>query len=584
LLIKVLYFLPSKKQELESLLDEWKNEFHQFHISSDAKFDLGKICIRHQKYELGVELLYNCLMQNYNKYKLEYFGQSTIWSNSNWASPLMKLKKVELNTFVSVIITDDKGERKELFEVNETNLQCNKIVQAIFEKKLGEEIKLENSGFILNKISKTIKIANIAHKYVGMIWKICEEFDNPEENGLEGVALSLPKTKDNFLAEVNKIFMENFGLEGDLQNIRIKENERKYYNREISFTELLKQTGFHNKVLDYYHTLTQQDKGLVIMPIGSYEKIEISTSNKFVLDFTSLLLLKPLSEKYATVILPNNKFIISQYLVTYLENKLFEVENEKDMRMSLNITSQSVIPFLHKDEDKQNNINYVKSLLVWITENCEIKVSPKKLEYFEKQELFYEEDWYQNYMFDTLLLINEPNIILLSDDSFLYNMMQSGHIYTVSLEYFLQQTQPEIFTEKLLPYLIERNYLGITINSKNMIREFEKNKGKILMNGQTTSFDNCINILSFNYNYYINISEEVVKFLKYLYSDSSLGITYRQGTSRKVLYSFLKNMPEREVMANGLKFYAQYHFNLLGEHKDNVINDIDFAMDIIRRS
>lgn len=591
-LIQALHFQGNRELDIVMYIQKWQDGFLNYNISWETKFSLGHICLVYKQYDIALTLLYGALKENYDFHKKRYLDLMLLWDNTEWAKQFRDLEKVEKDTFVQVIISVNNEEievgdedRIKLFEINETNLKTNNIVKAIFGKSKNDVIEIPNNGFLLNTPKKTITIKNIAHKYVGVLWKIFKEFDNPEENGIRGVAFSLPKTADNFIAGVNEFFIKNFGLEGDLQNIKIKENTALYYQRRIGFTELLRKIGNSQRVLETYDFLTSNaGEGFVVLPLSDYNHIQIEQNTKFVADFTTILLLRTISETYP--VLPPQKIVISQHLITYLNNQIFEEENNLEVKMSMNVNSAGVMPYFHRKEDKIQKIDSIKNLVNWLLANCEIKVSSLILDYYRNQdELEYEEiDLYKDYLLDTMLLANENNVILLSEDTIFSTLVNKNFICSISLEYFLQQTQPEIFAEKLLPYLIEHNYLGITINAKSMIQELEKNKGKILINGQKNSFNNCINMLSFNHNYYEGIAEEVIKFLKYLYCDGSLPIQYRQNISQKILSSFLKHIPNKYGIIQLLNSLIETYFNLLGEHKDNVISDIDFAMDIIRRS
>lgn len=331
------------------------------------------------------------------------------------------------------------------------------IFDKLVEKKVGESFILQDT---MTRKDVKYKIIGIHHKYDILLEKINKEAETPELTGIPMKAFHL--TKGGSVDEWNKQLMELFGESGDERNTFIEKEFSQYKTNIISFLQLTRSV-FNDDILDSYMTVTNSPQlGIRIIPNNAFQKesneqpIEI-----FCLDLATLILFSELPK--SPKISFNKKFIISQHTFEYIDRLLTFIQNEKQSKLSLNITSNGVVPFFNQEGFHKQKIEILKNCVDWIKQNCEILTSVEKLNFLVNIQGDGSDvnSLVLSYI-DTLSLTAEHKAILVSDEKIAFGIFHnSGQI--VSSECYLKNHCDDLSDDLLYEFLSTKNLIGIHV-------------------------------------------------------------------------------------------------------------------------
>jgi len=556
------HILSLYKLKKSELLDFLNDNLFNFDFRWKQKFVLARICIENKKSELGLELFYRQTVDSNNPIiKQNYFILTTLIEDRKdipWPS------QVEVDTWVRITTESDQG----LIRVNEETIKSNWIAKAVLGLKLNESTNVTDP--LTHKKNKVTAV-QIFDKYSGLAAEIAEEIGKSE---FTGMGIRSIKFGSASTEEITKALIEAFGEAGDRDKIRRDEAFKKYYSGEYSFTELVRSIS-RDKVLQTLSYLTSsQSDGFRVIPIRDFNNFQINHQNEFVIDFTSLPILKYISENTPNVL--KHKYIISQFAIELLENELTEARSMQEEGMSVHITSSNVIPSMHPPGYKQHAIETLGKILKWINDNCEIRQSKEKLDMIlQHPKMIRENDLYYNYFIDTMFIAIGRTLI--SDDS-LHTRNFRTLYPTVSLEYYLNFFYKENFNQSMLPVLIQNHYVGIRLNHPAIRSEFKKT-----FYGGKSTFHYCLENLPFSVNHDVTVFNEALDFIKYIYSEE-MPLSHKKETSQKVLVQALKTYPNPLNLRKNLINEIYTRFHLLQLYLPEVHDDFTVAFDILYKT
>ena len=555
-----LYKLNKDKQ-LKKLLNE--NLFNK-NFNWKQKFNLARICIEKNKKLLGLELFYQETIKNGANspmLKQSYFVLTTIIGDRDeipWPEVVVvgTVAKVKSNQEENLIIIDESSKSE------------NWLVKHIIGLRSGDSIKIDDP---LTHKKVEVTIVNIFDKYSGLAAKIADEVG---KSNFTGMGIRSVSFENSNAESINKALIEAFGEAGDKDKIRTDQAFKKYYNRQISFSELVRVVP-RGGVLEIYDYLTsKQSQGFLVIPIRDFNNVQINEDTEFVIDFTSLPILMKVSEDFAGII--KHKFVISQCAIELIENELAEAKAMQENRMVVSITSSGVRPTLYPPDYKEHHILTLQKILIWVNDNCETKISKDKLDMIlQRPDLVKENDLYHNYFIDTIFLSQGRTLI--SDDR-IHNIEFKSHYLTVSLEYYLRYFYKDSFRKDILPILIQNHYIGIRLEAESILKEFKKP-----FYGGVNTFHYCLENLPFSVNHDTTVFNEALDFVKAIYTEQ-MPLDIKKEISQKVLVNALKHYPNLFDLKKNLINEINSRFSLLQIHLPNVLGDFTAAFAILNSS
>ncbi len=556
------YFIYSlfKKGNKEGLIPLLTDELLNQKFSRNQKFEIARICALNEKLQLGLELCYRETIQNYD---------SPVLKQNYIAFLLHHPRTTDWPDIVSEgtwILIEHLG-KQELLEITPLAIKENTYAA----KAMG--LKVKDSYHVKAPFKSDpdqITILHIYDRYSGLFNKILKE---TESSNVTGLGFTTFKFDSSDPQSFIQMLVKEFGQDGDQRKKTHDDAFRDYDLGKISFTELVR--TLNNKLLDVFLKLTGPfSNGFRTVPLPVFKGIKLDPKNEYVIDLTSLLMLEQLSEKYPG--LNVQKFIISQYAIEIIENELHEAKLYGESRATLTITSKQAVPYFEEPEVTRSHIQKLKQLLEWIKNHCEIKFSTDKLNMSLKHpEIIREDDLYYNYMIDTVFLSQGRTLI--SDDLFHYQKFAQSY-QTISLEFYLIHTHEERYRSDLLPYLIEKHYVGIRINANDIKREFKK-----LQYGGKSTYDYCLENLPFAINQDTTILNDCAEFAKYIYLEP-IALDVKKQYTQKVFVHCLRNFPDPLWLKKGFPSLLLNQFQLmLPEYQHSVLDDALAALQILNR-
>lgn len=555
-----LYKLNEDKQ-LDTLLND---DLFKTSYNWKQKFLLSKICIEKGKKILGLELFY----------------QETILNGSN--SPILKQNYFILTTTIGdrvdiplpelvesgTVARVRTNQEEILLGIDEKSKIENWLVNRILGLRKGDSVKITDP--ITHK-RIDVTVVHIFDKYSGLAAQIADEVG---KSNFTGMGIRSVRFENSNVESISKALIDAFGELGDKEKIKKDEAFKKYYNRQISFTELVRSVS-RDEVLEVYsHLTSNQSQGFLVIPLCNFNNIRIKEDVELVIDFTSLPLLMKISEDFEGLI--QHKFVISQFAIELVENKLAEAKTIQEDGMVVSITSSGVRPTLYPPGYKEHRVSTLQKILVWIKNNCETRISKDKLDMIiQKPDLVKETDLYHNYFIDTIFISHGRTLI--SDDR-IHNTNFKAHYLTVSLEFYLQYFYSDSFKMDLLPILIHNHYVGLKLNSDSIMSEFKKP-----FYGGVNTFHYCLENLPFSVNHDVTIFNEVLDFIKAIYVEE-MPLYFKKETSQKVLVNALRHYPNLLHLKKNLIDEINSRFSLLQIYIVDVLDDFTVAFDILNNS
>ncbi len=412
--------------ELETFINENKATFFKFSFSQLQDFiqELDKYVFFKP---LQIELLYPFAKDDANIIAKEQY-------HITWLMNAKNKIYTEIEKGYYVILR--KNDEQIILELTEINISQNP-----FGKKVFKEKPMVNSIFSFeNQYTREVEeysISQITDKFGALFFTISEEirkkklmgaatqsFQIEENEGVEGLLKVIGKL-DN--GEYNK------------HQEKIKQKAEVYKRGEESFTNFVRIN--EDNAIQAYLKLVFEEKCFKVVPLPDFLHIPYLQNTEYVLDNTAILLFFELSERLGLNF--QHKFTIS-----FLTKHNFEKSS-----ILVNLIPRS-------DEEKKH---YIPKLLKWIEQNCVVKPVREKLDILNELQEGTEEknDDYFNYLIETMLLSNNnPNAILISDDTMFYETMYQNSS-VVSTEYYFALHFKDIFINQILPVLTELNYKGI---------------------------------------------------------------------------------------------------------------------------
>ena len=445
-----------------------------------------------------------------------------------------------------------------------------------FSKKLlghrtGDIISVDRP---ITKVIDRIKIIRIMDKYLNLHDKILEEAHNDPHSGL---GMQSFKFEDNSPDGIKNTLTSLFGGDGTL----VKQNKeaafKKYYNYNISFSEIVLQ-NFNSDYIGGYYFLVNNKEGFTITPRFYFPELNINTEKrKYLLDFSTIPILYQIDNELHIEF--DSKFLISIGTKEYYKNYLKREKKEKAKeRMSVEVLHDKVFRHIITVDDTEKNIHFIESVLNWIDKNCIEVSSSKKLDYTRKlgndnkenQGLF-------NLIIENISIVTESSSrILLTDDSIYYKFSPIANGVVISSELFLKSHQSNILSTD--DVFIKNRYIGFEMTSESLITEYKK-----MLKNQSNFYSHCLGNISLRLIPNQRTIETAITFLKNISLENLIPEESYILECSKVLVNLLSGQRDLEFYILTEKIIRK-EFRLMGLKLNTMLKCLKDAKSIIDRA
>jgi hypothetical protein len=431
------------------------------------------------------------------------------------------------------------------------NNNSDTLYNDLLEHKVGDIISLR--GGMANK-SYQIRILRIMDKYLYLHDKILKEAKQPPIlSGLPLESFSFSSTEPQKMMEE---LISLFGKNGEEEKMRRETAFKNYYNRTLSFSEIIIQI-YRNDYLGGYTNLVHEQSGIVILPLSIYQTLpQQPQATNFVIDFSTLIILHKIT-KEQNVTYPN-KFLVSTFIVDMIKQKLRAIKEEPKSEMSLDVTTEGVAKYQMPENMQQSNISYLESLLKWIEINCESIVSTRVIEFKRNITLEHEQEGFIDYILNTILIREDKQALLLTDDMVYVKFNMLPLQFSISSEKYIKgilgDEHPALFE------FVKNKYKGFSISTQQLINEFNKKA-----ESQDNYYANCLENVS------MISSLPCLQFIKAIVQ-SQLNEEQQKFEIRDVFFNLLKNGPlgTKIIQSFEMLLYVEFYYS---QEKYNFVCD-----------
>lgn len=535
-------------EELAELFKEFEFKFYG-HVHN-----VSKVLIENGFYKIALDIIYKKAIDNGNiQARMDYF-----FATMQMPEGIIQEKDIiEIGSHVKFSIEN---------EVKFIEVQLgNSFAEKLIGHKKGEMINMERP---MVKNIDSIIILRIMDKYLCLHDEILEEV---KTNPYSGFPMQSIEFKDTSPEGLNKTFIEIFGAEGTIQKQRHDDTFKKYYNFNLSFTELIIQI-YNSDYLGGYYNLVSYKDGITQIPLVYYPKNISIKDSEIVIDFSSLLILYQISREHNVSF--QNKFLITKGVVEYIRAFLKKERLEPKEKMSLNITNDRVTANQIPENASESNVVYLEKLLSWIDSNCIETIVASKLDLIRKLDGKIKNETFMNLIIENVSLVMEKeNRIILTDDSIYFKFYPIQSRKTISSELYVKSTFPG--NENCLVEFVKNKYIGHTFHSNILLQEFNKK-----IKDQPNNFAHCINntalrLIPSKYTIFT-----IISFLKQIAMNPLITNELFKQQATNAFVNLLKGQSEAKPYRI-TELLIRKEFELLGTKLDLIIESFNSALVIM---
>ena len=527
---------------------------------TDTNFALkvANVLLHHQYYQESLDIVYSQAKDSTNLVaRLNY-----IHLTSQMPEGLLKdYEEVKVGMYLKYSVDGIN----EIIQINDKNSKESELLRAAIGRKKGETFTLFAP---ISRKSSTVIIIRIMDKYLSLFEEILQQASNPHS----GLGLEMASFDGYSKENIEKFLIEMLGVSGEeTKNIR-ERNFLEYASGMISFSQLARSNFDFNFIATYYYLTESQKSCYNIAPVKYYaNQIDLS-HGKIVIDIPTGILLFELTKHTP---LTFGKFIIPPSLISEISYQIHKAESEVNAKMSISVEATRVVPFFYSDEFHQQRIEHLNSILQWFRDNCIQEEPVEKIDLIRKLR---EKEQFEpsfNYIVDLLVLSRRNNYILLTDDSFFFQLIPPVSGETISSELYLTSMYPSD-TDEIYSFLLKKRLKGLAINCNVLHQAYSSQSKPNTSNIWPQALDN----LSLKISFKPATVVECVKFLQDLSLSSVITPDKYRYDAINLFTSLLVSIP------NKASFYFLINqineiFKLLPQQKQATQDALVLALKIL---
>ena len=455
----MIYFRSNKEMEIDNVLDSFP-DFKNFSFLKDlpleACFQLAQLYRARSKPEEALQVMYEARRTHFDNpdAHLRYIG--IFLSVEKEISEVLNPTQVQKDTAVQVNISDEDHwyiiEERVDTDIKRDERDVNDpFAQQLTGKNVNDEVSLgkKMSG------PKTGKIVDIKSKFSYAYQETLYEYPHlfPFDHGMDNVKLDDSEEiddKERFQPMFDRI---------DQQQEYFDRIEKLYKEKNITIGGFTRLVGSNS--LDTWGSLMGNPELGIRCSIGGIEERSSilnrlnDSKPKLVVDIISLITLHSL-DAADIVVSTFGKFCIAQSTIDELQSIITEREGMWSKREGMVVGKKGnrYVKQIINPEEMKHGIEYLKNIIHWIRENCEVGQDPvmSQMNQLHRREL---NDMLQQHFLDTVLLATQQGHLLFSDDGRLRHYAKTSLNSDAGTNFQIDG----VWTQVLLEYCVKQNLL-----------------------------------------------------------------------------------------------------------------------------
>ena len=453
----MVHFRSNKEAELDNVLNSF-SDFQHFSflkdLSLEACVQLAQLYQIRLQSEKALKIMYEVRRTHFGDPRA-HLGYISIFLLVEKEIPeVLSLTQVQKDTAVKINISDE-DHWNVIEERHDVDIARNErdVNDPFAQQLLGKEKNVE-----VRIGQKTVKIVDIKSKFSYAYQESGRKYETrfPTDQGMETIKLDDSdeiNDKERFQPMFDRI---------DQHHEYILKIEKLYKENNLTIGQFAILIGSNS--LDIWGSLMSNPELGIRCSIGDIEKrssilnLLNRSAPKLVVDIISLITLHSL-DAADIVVSAFGKLCIAQSTIDELQRIISEREGMWSKREGMTVGKKGnryVKQIINPEETKQG-IEYVKKLIHWIRENCEVGQTTvmSKMNQLQRREL---NDMLQQYFLDTVLLASQPEHLLLSDDGRLRHYAKTSLNSDAGTNFEIEG----VWTQILLEHCVKQNCLDKT--------------------------------------------------------------------------------------------------------------------------
>ena len=458
----MVLFRSNKETEIDNVLNSF-TDFKTFSflkdLSLEACFQLTQLHQIKLQPEKALKIMYEVRRTHFNNpdAHLRYIGIFLLVEKE--ILDVLNPTQVEKDTAVKINISDEDFwyiiEEREDADIKRDELDVNHpFAQQLVGKNKNDEVSFGEKMFG----QKTGKIVDIKSKFSYAYQETLHEYPHlfPFDQGMDNVKLDISAEiddKERFQPMFDRI---------DQRQEYLDQIEKLYKENNLTIGQFAKLVGSNS--LDTWGSLMGIPKLGIRCSIGDIEErssilnLLNHSKPKLVVDIISLMTLHCL-DAADIVVSAFGKLCIAQSTIDELQSIISEREGMWSKRegMIVGKKGKQYIKQIIKPEETKQGIEYLKNIIHWIRNNCEVgqATAGSEMNQLRRREL---NDMLQQHFLDTVLLASQPGYILFSDDGRLRHYAKTSLNSDAGTNFQIDG----VWTQVLLEHCVKQNLLDKT--------------------------------------------------------------------------------------------------------------------------
>jgi hypothetical protein len=273
-------------------------------------------------------------------------------------------------------------------------------------------------------------------------------------------------------AGLEQTLVREFGADGLARQVEMQQALVEYSRGETGFSVFAGNTFSGNGLEAYQFFTSTGGPGFYVPPRQQYDHLAIESDWTYVLDWSTLPLLHQLSKRMQLP-LPTSLWVSAQ-LVSALEELLLYKQRSPAPRATVHVAGSVVRGQFYPPDFHAQEIAQLQELLAWVRTHCQMRLVPEKLKILRQADAELNDPdrgEYFDLLMDTAFLANHPQTVLISDDMLITQILLP-YDNVVSSEKFLTALYPARYEAELLPELLARHYVGLTVKPAQLFNLF----------------------------------------------------------------------------------------------------------------
>ncbi len=453
------FFRSNKEEEIDNVLEsfpEFNNHSFLKDLSLEACYHLAQLYRVRSKLEKALQVMYEMRRTHLDNPAAHLIYIELFYQVEKLIPHVLNPSKVAQDTAVQINNMDQDNwyiiEDRDDPDISRGERSINEpIVQKMLDK-------VENDEVIFKETldgPKIEKIVAIKSKFVHAKQESFRNYEHlfPTDEGMETVQLDTSDViddKERFKPIYSRV---------DRHHEYILQNEKRYKEENITIGVFSKLVGSNS--LDTWGTLMGNPELGIRCSFGDLDernkahKLLNHSQPKLVVDIISLITLHSL-DAADIVVSAFGKLCIAQSTIDELQSIISEREGMWSKRegMIVGKKGKQYIKQIIKPEETKQGIEYLKNIIHWIRNNCEVgqATAGSEMNQLRRREL---NDMLQQHFLDTVLLASQPGHLLFSDDGRLRHYAKT----TLNSDAGTNFQIDGVWTQVLLEHCVKQNLL-----------------------------------------------------------------------------------------------------------------------------